>query len=213
MPATPTSIVDAATAEWYHWGRSTWSLITGHKKISHTDDERIFARYVVDKYCSVVGDTPSLDDISNDIYFWSAVTISAIMRNAGFTKREFPFSNNHSVYIRAFVKARKANDASASYWGYRLLESAARPDVGDLIGYVRPDRETTFEEAQAYFDRTRPYPSHTDIVVAKRAGEIDVIGGNVLDSATKKTLAIGANGLVADRSNLWFVVLKRKRKP
>jgi hypothetical protein len=72
------------------------------------------------------------------------------MQNAGFTKREFPFSNNHSVYIRGFVAARKTADAAASYWGYRLLESAARPEVGDLIGYVRPDTKTSFEEAQAY---------------------------------------------------------------
>jgi len=213
MPATATSIVDAATAEWDHWGRSTWNLITNRKKIGHTDDERQYARYALEKYCSVVGDTPSLDEIGNDIYFWSAVAISAIMRNAGFTKREFPFSNNHSVYIRAFVAARKTADATASYWGYRLLESAARPDVGDLIGYVRPDKKTSFEEAQAYFDRTRPYGGHTDIVVAKRSGEIDVIGGNVLDSVTKKTVPIDSNGLVADRSNLWFVVLKRKRTP
>jgi hypothetical protein len=213
MPATSAQIVDAATAEWDHWGRSTWNLITNRKKIGHTDDERAFAKYALEKYCSVVGDTPSLNDISNDIYFWSAVTISTIMKNAGLTKREYPFSNNHSVYIRAFVGARKASDASASYWGFRLLEGAAQPDAGDLIGYVRPERKTTFEQAQAYFDRTRTYPSHTDIVVARRPREIDVIGGNVLDSVTRKTVPLDGNGLVADRSHLWFVVLKRKRTP
>ncbi len=211
MPATSTNIVDAAQAEWEHWGRSTWNLITGRKRIGHTDDERNFAKHAIDKYCSVVGDTPSVDDISNDIYFWSAVTISAVMKNAGFTKREFPFSNNHSVFIRAFIAARKASNADATYWGFRLHEG--KPDVGDLIGYVRPDRPTSFSDAQAFFDRTRPYPSHSDIVVAKRAGEIDVIGGNVLDSVTRKTVAIDRNGLVADRAHLWFVVLKRKRTP
>jgi hypothetical protein len=209
MPATPASIVAAATQEWTHWGQSTWNLITNTKQIGHTDDEDPFAQRVLDNYCSVAGGTPSLDDIQDDRYAWSAVCVSAIMNAAGFTKNEFPFAQSHSVYIRRFIKERNDGNRSATYWGHRLTEKSATPRVGDLIGYARGDN-MTIEKAQAFFDKTSSYTSHTDIVVAQRPGEIDVIGGNVRDSVTKKTLALTDRGLLADRNHPWFVVLRRR---
>ena len=153
MPATKASIVRAATAEWDRWGRSTWVLKTNKKSVAHTDDERDFAEYVQKTYCSVVGDTPSLSDISNDIYYWSAVCISFIIREAGFAAKEFPLANAHSVFLRRFIKARKNGTANAKYWGYRLSETQSSPQVGDIIGCVR-DSHVSYEEAQTYFDRT-----------------------------------------------------------
>jgi hypothetical protein len=209
MPATAQSIVTAATNEWNHWGQSTWHVGTGAKRIGHTDDEDPFAQHVIDHYCSVGGGTPTLDDIQDDRYPWSAVCVSAILNAAGFTKVEFPFAQGHSVYIRRFIKERVNGNRSAAYWGRRVTEPAATPRVGDLIGYARGEN-MTFEKAQTFFDKTTPYTSHTDIVVAERPGEIDVIGGNVRDSVTKKTLALTARGLIADRSHPWFVVLRRR---
>ena len=52
--------------------------------------------------------------------------------------------------------------------------------------------------------------ANTDIVVAKRPGEIDVIGGNVRDSVCKKTLALSPSGHLADTSHNWFVVMKKR---
>jgi hypothetical protein len=208
MPATPPSIVAAATNEWVHWGRSTWNVITGAREIGHTDDEDPFAQHVLDNYCSVAGGTPSLDDIQDDRYAWSAVCVSAIMGAAGFTSAEFPFAQSHSVYLRRFIKERNDGNRKAAYWGRRVTERTATPRVGDLIGYARGEN-MTFEKAQTFFDKTSPYTSHADIVVAERPGEIDVIGGNVRDSVTKKTLALNARGLLADRSHPWFVVLRR----
>jgi hypothetical protein len=209
MSATVASIIAAANHEWEHWGRSTWNLVTGQKTIGHTDDEDAFARHVIDHYCSVGGGNPSLDDIQDDRYAWSAVCISAIMAQAGYSKSEFPFDQSHSVYIRRFVKARKEHDSGAAYWGRRINEPSAAPQPGDLVGYAR-GKNMTFEKAQAFFDKTSPYESHTDIVVARRSGEIDVIGGNVRDSVTKKTLPLSSSGLLADRSHPWFVVLRHR---
>jgi hypothetical protein len=127
---------------------------------------------------------------------------------AGFLKTEFPFAQAHSTWIRKFVKARKENKP-ALYHAYRLRETQASPDVGDMVGYTYA-RGVTFEQAQAYFDRTGSYASHTDIVVARRTREIDVVGANVLDSVTQKTIPLTAAGLIADRTHKWFVVLKRK---
>jgi hypothetical protein len=209
MPASATSIIQAATNEWVHWGESTWNLKTGEKLIGHVDNEDAFAQYVIHRYCSVAGGRPSLDDIQDDRYAWSAVCICAIMAAAGFTNEEFPVAQNHSVYLRRFSQARKDGDKNAAYWGRRINEASAAPRPGDLIGYARGDN-MTFEKAQAFFDKTTPYASHADIVVARRANEIDIIGGNVRDSVTKKTIPLTPRGLIADRSHPWFVVLRRR---
>lgn len=208
MAKTVADLMNAVDAEWNHWGRSTWNLRTGRRNISHTDDETPYANYVIRNYNSAGGGSPTPTEIMNDHYFWSAVGISFAFKRAGFTRKEFPFAQAHSVWIRKFVAARKNNDSSALYHGYRLHEAAATPEVGDVVGYTYA--RVSFSGAQAYFDRTGSYPSHTDIVVTKRPGEIDVIGFNALDSVTKKTVPLDNAGLIADRSHKWFVVLKRK---
>jgi hypothetical protein len=207
MAKTLADLIASANHEWDHWGKSTWNLKTGGKDIGHTDEEEEFAQYVIDNYNSVAGGDPSLSDIENDLYFWSAVGMSAIFSKAGFVRSEFPFSQAHSTWIKAFIKARKEG-APALYHGFRLFEAEASPEPGDLVGYTYADH-ITFEQAQAFFDRRGSFPSHTDVVVARRAGEIDVIGANVLDSVTKKTVPLSADGLIADRTHKWFVVLKR----
>lgn len=207
MPATIPSIVDSARHEWEHWGKSTWNLINGRKRVGHRDDESRFARHVIDRYCAVGGGSPSLADIQDDRYFWSAVGISAIMKHAGFLRGEFPFAQSHSVFIRHFIAARRSNNRSAVYWGFRQGESGGAPDVGDIVAYAR-GRNMTATRAAALFDRTTRYESHSDIVVAKRPGEIDVIGANVLDSVTRKTLRLDARGHIHDDVHHWFAVLR-----
>jgi hypothetical protein len=84
------------------------------------------------------------------------------------------------------------------------------PEPGDIIAYSRA-KNNSQEKANALFDATGRYESHSDVVVAKRTTEIDVVGCNVIDSVTKKTLSIDANGrIVPDGQHLWFVVLKRR---
>lgn len=210
MPASKNQIVAAAIEEWNFWGNSIWNVAKKDAMVKYKDDDKKFAQYIVDNYCSVGGGNPSLFDIQNDEYAWSAVGMSAIMKKAGFTKTEFPFSQSHSTYIRAFIKARLNQDQSAAYWGYRLGEPGGEPEVGDLVGYAR-GKGLTREKAQKYFDKTTSYTSHTDVVIAKRTGEIDVIGANVLDSVTKKTLTINANGHISDDRHFWFVTLKKRQ--
>jgi hypothetical protein len=202
-------ILESAHSQWNFWGQSTWKVTTDQKRIGHTDDEITFAQHVIDKYCAVGGGAPSLVDIQDDRYFWSAVGMSAIMSAAGFAKKEFPFAQSHSVFIRHFIKARRLGLEGASYWGFRVGEAGAQPVPGDLVAYAR-GKNMTAARAHALFDSTRGYESHSDLVVALRDGEIDVIGCNVMDSVTKKTLRIDANGHIEDDRHLWFVVLKRR---
>ncbi len=153
------------------------------------------------------GGNPSIEDIQDDRYFWSAVGMSAIMKQAGFTRAEFPFAQAHSVFIRQFVAARKLGDADSAYWGFRQGEAGGQPDVDDIVAYGR-GRGMTTKRAAALFDRKTSYESHSDVVVARRQGEIDVIGANVLDSVTKKTLRLDAGGHIRDTAHHWFAVLK-----
>jgi spore germination cell wall hydrolase CwlJ-like protein len=204
------NIVDAALREWAFWGNSTENYVTRSRpSIKHIDNEEAYARYVRDNYCAVVNDKPSTRAISNDEYYWSAVTICYILRAAGIAGAGFNFSNNHSVYIRQAIKARKNSNKNIHYWGYRADEQDAVPVPGDLIGYPRADGLTR-ERALGFFAEDDEYGSHTDIVVAKRPGEIDVIGGNVSDSVTMKTIKVNASGLIADPFHNWFVVMKRQ---
>lgn len=236
MHPSSAAIVAVANAEWTHWGKCTWNCISRVKSSGfHIDDEDAYAQYVIDTYLPHVSKPPikwpTVDIIGDDQYPWSAVAISHFMAKAGFSKKklppasfapaqyaawvnatkpgEFPLSQAHSEYIRWAIQARRAGVADAAYWGYRVDEKEALPEVGDLIGYPRA-KSLTVQKALGFFDRTGNYSSHTDLVVAKRAGEIDVIGGNVRDSVARKTLAIDAHGHIADKTHFWFVVLKHR---
>ncbi|MGE0489377.1 MAG: DUF2272 domain-containing protein [Vulcanimicrobiota bacterium] len=128
---------------------------------------------------------------------WSAAFMSWLMRQAGLGPR-FHYSEWHAHYIRRSIQARRDGDQSFAFWGYRLSERA--PQVGDLVGYARQDDID-------YDHQRQVYKSHTDLVVAVRPGEIDVIGGNVSDSVTKKTLRTDAEGKLSDTNHRWFVVM------
>ena len=128
---------------------------------------------------------------------WSAAFISWVMKEAGMGDR-FSYSEWHATYIRNSIIARKNGDKHFAYWGYRLSERA--PKVGDLVGYARQGGIT--------FDyQPLTYSSHTDLVVEVRPHEIDVIGGNVKDSVSLKTLATDDKGRIIDKNQRWFVVM------
>ena len=239
MALGTSDLVAAAMAEWAHWGRCSWNLVTGKASSGFgNDDDPTFAQYVIDTYLppfyGPAAKWPTAKTIAGDDYFWSAVTISHFMLRAEFVRRflpkagvsggtaayadwvgasqpnEFPISEAHHDYIRWAVQARRDQVAGASYWAYRVDEAAAVPDVGDLVGHARGAKGMTKAKALGVFDKTGAYPSHIDLVVARRPGEIDVIGGNVRDSVCLKTLKTDANGLLADTNFNWFVVLKKR---
>lgn len=121
------------------------------------------------------------------------------MREAGAGDR-FEYSASHSTYIADAVASRKNGDNDAAFVAYRLDEYS--PQVGDLVGFSRQPGVT--------FDSPPPYKSHTDVVVAVREGEIDVIGGNTSDSVTLRTFQTDAQGRLIDSSRDWFVVLSNQ---
>ena len=130
---------------------------------------------------------------------WSAAFISWVMQQAGAGDR-FEYNASHSYYIEDAVQDRYENDPNAAFFGYRLDEYS--PEVGDLVSFARQDG--------IGYDSPAPYESHSDIVVAKREGEIDVIGGNVDNSVSLKTYAIDSQGRLIDTSHDWIAVLSNQ---
>ena len=209
------AIIASARKEWAHWGKAVLDVTTMPEKLErlHRDDEPDFSLYVLHNYCSLVNASTIQSAIEDDKFAWSAACLSFILIQAGITRQQFKFSESHSTYIRDAVAKKKANDTSALYWGYRVDDPLAIPEPGDIIGHARPQSETdvmTHQKALTFYDRTQPYKSHADIVVAKRPGQIDVIGGNVRDSVTMKTLRIGTTGHLVEDQFFWFVVMKRR---
>lgn len=186
--------VEIANQEWERFGKQTID-IDGKlvQKGGQEADDPYYLR-VAEYWKNGVG----LDLTGKDTHEpWSAAFISWVMKEAGMGDR-FSYSEWHAHYIRNSIQARRRGDLSFAYWGYRLSERA--PQVGDLVGYARSG-------GTSYDYQPAVYPSHTDLVVAVRPQEIEVIGGNVQDSVSKKILKTDSRGLLVDKHNRWFVVM------
>lgn len=185
--------VEIARQEWTRFGQQTIDKENKIVKKGGQEAEEPYSDRVAD-YWKVVGFDLSGKDTHEP---WSAAFISWVMKQAGMEDR-FSYSEWHATYIRNSIVARRNGDKSFAYWGYRLSERA--PQVGDLVGYAR-------QGGVSYDYQPLTYASHTDLVVAVRAGEVDVIGGNVQDSVSLKTLSTDSQGKLTDKNQRWFVVM------
>lgn len=190
--------LDIANQEWDRFGRQTIN-IDGEtiREGAKEADDSVYLR--VGDYWKIGVDRNLTGKDTHEP--WSAAFISWVMKKAGMGER-FSYSDWHAHYIRNSIRYRRAQDKSFAFWGYRLHERA--PQVGDLVGYAR-------QKGITYDYQPTVYSSHTDLVVAVRPGEIDVIGGNVRDSVTKKTLRTDEKGLLVDDHYRWFVVMAPNR--
>ena len=129
-------------------------------------------------------------------FAWSAAFIDYVMRMAGAGSR-FPYAASHSTYINA---ARTRGDLAIT----ALPLNQYAPQPGDLVCMWRANHPV------AYQDLPTPthFPGHCDIVVARGAGSLDVIGGNVDNAVALKHVRIDTAGLVNDADYPWFVVLR-----
>jgi len=197
LPAWAETPVEAslriARQEWQRFGEQTIDADGKMVKKGSREADDGYSERVADYWKSVGFELTGKDTHEP----WSAAFISWVMREAGMGSR-FSYSEWHATYIRNSILARKAQNRDFAYWGYRLSERA--PQVGDLVGYARGGGTT-------YDYQPIVYPSHTDLVVAVRPGEIDVIGGNVQDSVTLKSLRTDPQGLLIDKHYRWFVVM------
>lgn len=185
-------IVRKAIEEWKGWGQT--SIINGKTvTLGGTETKSGFDRRVGD-YWSSIGLNYDGDD--TDVA-WSSAFISFIMKQSG-VGNDFVYSASHSDYITAFIRNRKQGNLKAPFVAYRINEIPA--EVGDLICYTR--------QGGVSYDTEGNYKSHCDIVVSKDSNSLDVIGGNVNHSVSRKTVSTDKKGNIIDKSVNWFVTIK-----
>lgn len=140
---------------------------------------------------------------------WSAVFISYLMKNAGFSREEFAFSDSHADYVRAALDASAAEAAGRDApQAFRACDVATTPPrAGDLLCATR-DRSAGINgfAALAAALAARPhgddFPMHCDLVVRSDEGgdaKIETIGGNVVQSVTLTRMTLNAHKVLGDR--------------
>ena len=141
-------------------------------------------------------------------YAWSAAFISYVMRIAGAGAR-FPYSESHSTYINAAVRAAQSGNDPWVIFAER--PDGYAPKLGDIICTGRGSAAHI-----RYGDLPRGgFASHCDFVVDVKPGKLSVVGGNVDDAVTMKHVPVTSDGLLAPRGGGvlddrydWFVVLR-----
>ena len=191
------NIVKTATDEWARFGYQTIGKDGKYIKKGAKENENGYWQRVGDYWKQALGKRYTGKD--RDVA-WSSAFISWVMlKSGGLFSVPFRKSSSHSRYIREYVKNRKEGNFKAPFVAYRLNEQPV--EVGDLVCYSR-------ESSTDMYDKTGSYKSHCDIVVKKRPNEIEVIGGNVNQSVSKKVLAIDNRGIMENKSGKWFAIIK-----
>ncbi|CAN7547455.1 DUF2272 domain-containing protein [Variovorax paradoxus] len=127
---------------------------------------------------------------------WSAAFVSWLAQQAGLGADEFVFSEAHADYAGAAWQAGTAEAAGhKTRYAMRACDLARTPPrVGDLACHTRgaASELDSFERIGAVL-ATRatggePLPMHCDVVVKVDERGFDTIGGNVLQSVTRRRL-------------------------
>ncbi|HEY1090608.1 MAG TPA: DUF2272 domain-containing protein [Burkholderiaceae bacterium] len=131
---------------------------------------------------------------------WSAAFISFLMHEAELPDAAFRYSSAHAVYIRPALEGQVD-------YAYRACDPRrTQPRVGDLICYSRGENALAdFRDWQAHASELGGgSKSHCDLVVSvdKGAAKLESIGGNVLQSVTRRKLMLNEQGTLSDRHQL-----------
>jgi hypothetical protein len=132
---------------------------------------------------------------------WSAAFISWLAKSAGLSRDAFPPSVLHWDYIAYALNGDSARFVARDARSYA-------PRVGDLL--CAPRGEAFVAEVRD-FSSLRRGAYHCDLVVERRAGELDAIGGNVSDAVSLTRVALDAEGrVVPTATRPWVVVLEQR---
>lgn len=193
-------LVASSEAEWARWGFSAWPL-HGARSIAGKENTTPFVGYV-NEYWTVVGE-PTWNGTTPQP--WSAAFISFCFKGAGAAKK-FPYASGHFGYCSSILKSTGKYPLTLGDPGSTQLQA------GDLLWAARtggncPKPPTSYTKAVAALKSGAWFCSHSDIVVAVRPGEVDVIGGNVSNSVTKVTY-VTAGGCIHDARHDWIGVVR-----
>ncbi len=141
---------------------------------------------------------------------WSAAFISWLARQAGLGEGEFVFSEAHADYAAAAWRAG-ADEAEGRPVRYAMRAcdiTRTPPRVGDLVCQARGSGAglDTFGKIGGILASRGvgggALPMHCDVVVAMDAEGFDTVGGNVLQSVTRRRLDFAPGTRLLDASYL-----------
>jgi hypothetical protein len=109
------------------------------------------------------------------------------------------------VYIYQAIRDLLQNNTAAGYWCWRLNE--LKPKIGDIVCWSR--------QAGIDYDHQNggEYKGHCDIVVEVLSNRVNVIGGNVGDSVTRRPLPLNDFGFlrpVTVNSETLFAIMQNR---
>ncbi|MFB6418598.1 DUF2272 domain-containing protein [Bradyrhizobium tunisiense] len=172
-----------AIGEWHRFGEQTYDISGQATHVGHKEAQDPYYRYVGEYWSFGVGDD-TLTGLNTSVP-WSAAFISWVMKTAGAGTR-FNYYPAHSYYISRAIRDLQHGKTDAGYYCYPLGEW--KPQVGDIVCWAR--------EAGIDYQHQNGghYKGHCDIVVEVVAGQVQIVGGNVGDSVTKRPLGLTGGG-------------------
>jgi hypothetical protein len=133
---------------------------------------------------------------------WSGAFIVWLARSAGVPESDLPSTVLHWDYIQHAMAAGPEN---------RFVSHATNtyaPKPGDII--CAPRGEAFIQSIHNYNDLRRG-AYHCDLVVAQRPGELDVIGGNVLDAVSLAHVKLDKAGKVLPtKARPWQLAIEQR---
>jgi hypothetical protein len=190
-----------ALQEWSFFGSQTYDINGFPTQIGHKESE--------DGWYQRVGtywkEGAELDGIDgrNHAWYWSAAFLSWVMRTAGAGAR-FHYASEDSVCISQAIIDKLNGNPAAGFCGVRLAEE--KPAVGDIVCWARQPG-ITYDNLNGGV-----YAARCDLVLSVAANQIEIVGGDIGDSVTRRTLTL-ENGLVkaaAQDGEYLFVLMKNR---
>lgn len=225
-------LVRIALAEWEEWGRQftdhTGMIIGAPAGQGRTEDmleafpalvaywsqvpgsESTVARNRV-RLRAALADPLSVPPLWADVP-WSAAFLSFALRTAGYDAVDVPAAPAHWMVVdHLMTRAERWPDAAA--FVPRPPDSYA-PAPGDLLCATRADARGRYASpAERSAEAGRPVPMHCDIVVGRREGVVEAVGGNLGDAVRMSLLPADPSGVLleaappeAPEMPAWFVV-------
>jgi len=152
-------------------------------------------------YWYAVTDLPIIGH-EGEIRPWSGAFIVWLARSAGVPESDLPSTVLHWDYIEHVMSAGSED----RFVSHDISTYAPKP--GDLI--CTPRGETFIQSIHNYNDLRRG-AYHCDLVVAQRPGELDVIGGNVLDAVTLAHIKLDGWGKVLPtKTRPWSLAIEQR---
>ena len=152
-------------------------------------------------YWTTATDLPIIG-YAGEIRPWSGAFIVWLARSAGVPESDLPSSVLHWDYMQYVLAAGAEN----SFVGHAINTYAPKP--GDII--CAPRGEAFIRSIHSYQDLRRG-PYHCDFVLAQRPGELDVIGGNVLDAVSMTHVQLDGEGrVIPTKTRPWMLVLEQR---